>query len=56
MTIAHVFERADRGATATEYALLFSFIVLVIIVGLTFVGSSLNDLFTRLANGVAAVW
>ena len=45
--------RSDRGATATEYALLLSMVALAIIVGLTLFGGNLNDLFTRLANGIA---
>ncbi len=40
----------ERGATATEYALLVSFIALAILVGVTAFGDALNTFF----NGLAA--
>jgi pilus assembly protein Flp/PilA len=42
----------DRGATATEYALLVSFIAIAILVGVTAFGHSLNTFFTGLAAKV----
>jgi pilus assembly protein Flp/PilA len=42
----------DRGATATEYALLVAFIALAIIVGVTAFGSALNSFFNSLATRV----
>jgi pilus assembly protein Flp/PilA len=44
--------RRDRGATATEYALLVAFIALAIIVGVTAFGSALNSFFSDLATRV----
>ncbi len=44
--------KEDRGATATEYALLVSFIALAILVGVTAFGGSLNTFFTGLAARV----
>jgi pilus assembly protein Flp/PilA len=42
----------DRGATATEYALLVAFIALAIIIGVTAFGSALNTFFTNLGTRV----
>jgi len=44
------FRRDDRGATATEYAMLIVFIALAIAVGAQALGGALTTLF----NGVAA--
>ena len=43
-------ERDDRGATATEYAILVAFIAAVILVGITVFGSQLNTGFTGAAE------
>ena len=42
----------DRGATATEYALLVAFIALAIVVGVTAFGTALNTFFTSLGTRV----
>ena len=42
----------DRGATATEYAILVGFIAVVIIVGVTFFGDNLNNWFGRIGNQI----
>lgn len=39
----------DRGATATEYAILVGFIAFVIIAGVTVYGASLNGWFSTMA-------
>jgi len=44
--------RDDRGATATEYALLLAFIAVVIIVAVALFGSSLNSLLSSVASSV----
>jgi pilus assembly protein Flp/PilA len=44
--------RDDRGATATEYALLVAFIAIAIIGGVTFFGGQLNSFFNGLAGQV----
>ena len=46
--------RDEKGATATEYGLLVAFIALLIIVGVTALGTNLNAFFQDLANQVAA--
>lgn len=45
----------DRGATATEYALLVALIAIVLIVGVGFFGTELNNMFSKLGSKVA-VW
>ncbi|MFN2518929.1 MAG: Flp family type IVb pilin [Jatrophihabitantaceae bacterium] len=42
----------DRGATATEYALLVAFIAIAIIAGVTLFGNALNTFFSNLADRV----
>jgi pilus assembly protein Flp/PilA len=43
----------DRGATATEYALLVGLIALVLVVGVGAFGTALNKWFNDLAGTVA---
>jgi pilus assembly protein Flp/PilA len=45
----------DRGATATEYALLVAFIALVIVGGVTLFGTNLNNFFNKIA-GTVGTW
>ena len=45
----------ERGATATEYALLCGFIALVIVVGVGFFGAGLNAFYGQMAAAVRAV-
>ncbi len=45
----------DRGATATEYALLVAFIALVIVAGVTLFGSQLNTFFSTLGSKVGII-
>jgi pilus assembly protein Flp/PilA len=44
--------REDRGATATEYALLVAFIAIAIIAGVTAFGQELNTFFTGLGTQI----
>jgi len=44
----------ERGATATEYAILVAFIALLIILGVTFFGGELNSWFNRLGGHVSS--
>ena len=46
------FVRDESGATAIEYGLIAALIAVVIITVLTTVGTSLNDKFTSVANGL----
>lgn len=43
----------ERGATATEYALLLSFIALVIIVAVTLLGGKISGLFNTAASSIS---
>jgi len=43
-------DNRDRGATATEYALLVAFIAIAIVVGVTAFGASLGTFFSGLAG------
>ena len=46
-------QRDERGATATEYALLVALIAIVIVVAVTAFGDNLNAFFQRIADTVA---
>ena len=45
-----VRDRAERGATAIEYALIASLIFLVIVAAVGLVGSAASTLYTSVAN------
>jgi pilus assembly protein Flp/PilA len=51
--VTEVVERRERGATATEYALLVALIALVIVIGVTAFGVNLNAFFQKIADKVA---
>ena len=56
-TSAHVVHgrlegRKDRGATAVEYGLLVGLIAVVIIVGVTLLGTKLLALFNSIAGSI----
>jgi pilus assembly protein Flp/PilA len=42
----------DEGAAMVEYGLLIAFIALIALVGVKLVGTSLNTLFTNIANAL----
>jgi pilus assembly protein Flp/PilA len=44
----------DRGATATEYALLVALIALVIVGGVTLFGTNLNNFINKIAGTVGS--
>jgi Flp pilus assembly pilin Flp len=45
---------SDRGATATEYALLVGFIAVVIAIAVGFFGTSLEGYYTHITSAVGA--
>jgi pilus assembly protein Flp/PilA len=47
------FARDESGATAVEYALIASFMAVVIIVPLTAVGNRLTDVFNTIAAALS---
>ena len=44
--------RSDRGATAVEYGLMVALIAVVIIAGVTFLGTQVSSLFQDVAGKV----
>lgn len=44
--------RSERGASAVEYGLLVALIAVIIIVGVTLLGGTLNDIFTDTSNSI----
>ena len=46
-------EAKDRGATATEYALLVTFIAIAIVVAVTAFGTALSNFFTSIGDTVS---
>jgi pilus assembly protein Flp/PilA len=49
----HTDFRSEKGATATEYALLVGLIALVLVVGVGFFGTTLNTWFSTLGTTVS---
>jgi pilus assembly protein Flp/PilA len=49
------FRRDERGATATEYAMLVVFIALAVAVGATALGGGINTLFKAVGTELGAV-
>ncbi len=46
--------QADDGVTALEYGLLAAFIAVMVLIGLSAIGSSLNDQLSQLGSATAA--
>jgi pilus assembly protein Flp/PilA len=49
------FYNDERGATATEYAMLIIFIALAIAGGATLLGSNINNLFARIGASISSL-
>jgi pilus assembly protein Flp/PilA len=49
------FHRDERGATATEYALLIVFIALAVAVGASTLGTGLSTLFSNIATKLSGI-
>ena len=49
------FRRDERGATATEYAMLIVFVALAIAVGAQTLGTDLSNMFTNVATTLKGV-
>jgi len=54
-SVINRFRRDERGATATEYAMLLVFIALAIAVGANVLGGGINTLFTNIGQEIGAV-
>ena len=52
MTIAKKFLKNENGATAIEYGLIAALIAVVIVGGVTLIGTNLSALFTSVAGNV----
>jgi len=55
LSLIRRFHRDERGATATEYAMLIVFIALAIAVGAQTLGNDLTNLFNDVGARLAAV-
>jgi len=49
------FRRDERGATATEYALLIVFIALAIAVGANILGQNISTLFSNIGTEISNI-
>ncbi|HKM70790.1 MAG TPA: Flp family type IVb pilin [Stellaceae bacterium] len=49
------FRRDERGATATEYAMLVVFIALAVAVGATALGGGVNHLFNTVGSTLTGI-
>jgi pilus assembly protein Flp/PilA len=49
------FRRDERGATATEYALLIVFIALAVAVGANVLGAGVSNLFNSIGNQLSGI-
>jgi len=54
-SLINCFRRDERGATATEYAILVVFVALAIAVGANILGNDLSNLFSKVGASLAAV-
>lgn len=52
LSLIHSFYRDERGATATEYALLIVFVALAIAGGAQVLGTNIGTLFTNIASNL----
>ncbi len=48
-------EREEKGATAVEYGLMVGLIAVVIIAGVTLLGTELRDLFNAIGTRLGAI-
>ena len=55
LSLINRFRIDERGATATEYAMLIVFIALAIAVGAQAFSTGLNDLFTKMGTTISGV-
>ena len=55
LSLINGYRRDERGATATEYAMLIVFIALAVAVGATALGGGINDLFGKIGTELSGV-
>ena len=49
------FRQDERGATATEYALLIVFVALAVAVGAQTLGTGLSSLFSKIGTQISSI-
>lgn len=49
------FHRDERGATATEYALLIVFVALAVAAGAKTLGTGLSNLFSNIGTSISTI-
>jgi pilus assembly protein Flp/PilA len=54
-SLINLFHRDERGATATEYALLIVFVALAIAVGANTLGQGLSNLFSNIGAKLSGI-
>ena len=55
LSLFHSYRKDERGASATEYAMLIVFVALAIAIGAQTLGGNINDLFTKLGTTITGV-
>ena len=55
LSLIHGYRKDERGASATEYAMLIVFVALAIAVGAQTVGTDLNDLFNKVGTTLTGI-
>ena len=55
LTLTSGFRYDERGATATEYAMLIVFVALAIAVGAQALGNDLTNLFTKVGTTLSGI-
>jgi pilus assembly protein Flp/PilA len=55
LSLIRRYRSDERGASATEYAMLIVFIALAVAVGATALGGGINDLFNKVGAELTAV-
>jgi pilus assembly protein Flp/PilA len=55
LSLFNRFRRDERGATATEYAMLIVFIALAVAAGATALGGGINTLFNTVSTTLTGV-
>jgi len=55
LTLTTRFRSDERGATATEYAMLIVFVALAIAVGAQTLGNDLSDMFTKVGTTLSGI-
>ena len=55
LSLINGYRRDERGATATEYAMLIVFVALALAAGAQVLGNDLNNLFTSVGSALSNI-